>query len=160
MPKAQPTPQGYDELDHALISELAEHPDLSHKALAERLGVAESTCTYRLKRLREAKLIGPKRFQVDYARLGYPLRAVVMVFLARHSREVIEEFMSHTSKLPHVLSIMNLTGRADIILTVAVADGEQLGEFILDHITHLSYVRGTESHIVLGSREGEWIPSP
>lgn len=160
MSKPQAKIPGYDKLDHSLVEELSRDPDISHKALAAQLGIAESTCTYRLKRLRDAEILRPKQVQVDYAQLGYPLRAVVLVFLARHSREVIEEFMSHTAQLPHVLNIMNLTGRADIILTVAVADGEQLGEFILDHITHLPYVRGTESHIVLGSIDGNWIPSP
>lgn len=151
---------GYDALDYAIINALAEHPEISNKALAQKVQVAESTCTYRLRRLREAQIIGPRRFEIDYARLGYPLKAVVMVFLARHSREVVDEFANHVSTLPNVLSVVSLTGRADFLVTVAVKNGEQLGDFVLDHVTKLPSVRGTESHIIFGSREGTWIPSP
>lgn len=151
---------GYDDLDFALIDALSRQPDLSNRALAERLQVAESTCTYRLRRLRETGVIGAKRYQIDHARLGYPLKAIVMVYLARHSRAIVDEFMEHVAKLPNVLNVMNLTGRADFILTVAVADGDHLGNLVLDHVTKLPTVRATESHIVFSSRDGEWIPQP
>ena len=147
-----------DALDFEIVRALSEDPELSNKALASAVGIAESTCAYRLRRLRDAAVIRPRRLELDHAQLGYALRAVIMVFLANHSREVVDRFMSTMVESPHVEQVMNLTGRYDFMVTVAVADGEQLRAFVLDHVTVQPSVRGTETHIVFDRREGTWFP--
>lgn len=147
-----------DKLDFDLIGALSDDPGLTVKAVASRLGVAESTCAYRLRRLREARVIGPSRLDLDHAQLGYALRAVVMVFLTNHSRETVDRFMTSMVQAPNVLQVINLTGRYDFMLTLAVADAEELRTLVLDHVTVHPSVRGTETHIVFEMREGTWIP--
>lgn len=147
-----------DDLDYDIVRTLSRHPEMTNKGLAQQIGIPESTCTFRLRRLRDSGLIGPRRLELDHSRLGYPLKAVVLVFLTRHSREIVEEFMQHMVKQPNVLSVMNLTGRYDFMVTVAVADPEQLRTFVLDHVTVLPSVRGTETHIVFNVQNGQWLP--
>ncbi len=103
-------------------------------------------------------MIRPRRLELDHAQLGYSLNAVIMVVLTNHSREVVDRFMESMVQTPNVLQVMNLTGRYDFMVTVAVADGEQLRAFVLDHVTVHPSVRGTETHIIFDMREGEWIP--
>lgn len=158
MTKPQPAPAPLDDTDRALIAALSRDPRLRIRDLAARLGLAESTCAYRLRRLRESGVIGPDRLAVDHKRLGYGLQAIVLVFLARHNRDVVDEFTAHIVQQPHVLSVMNLTGRFDFMITVAVADAEELRRFVLDHVTVLPSVRGTETHIVFSVTPGEWVP--
>ncbi|MBN9612160.1 MAG: Lrp/AsnC family transcriptional regulator [Actinobacteria bacterium] len=148
-----------DSLDFEIVRVLSERPDLTNKAVAAALGIAESTCAYRVRKLRDSAVIRSRRLELDHTRLGYPLRAVIMVFLASHSREVVDRFMTSMVETPHVLQVMNLTGRYDFMITVAVADGEQLRGLVLDHITVQPAVRGTETHIVFDLRDGAWIPS-
>jgi len=156
--KAQGRSVALDRLDFEIVRVLSEDPDLTNKAVASAVGVAESTCAYRVRRLRDAAVIRPKRLELDHAQLGYALRAVVTVFLANHSREVVDRFMSTMAQTPNVVQVMNLTGRYDFMVIVAVADGEQLRSFVLDHVTVHPSVRGTETHIVFDMREGSWIP--
>ena len=156
--KAQGRSVALDRLDFEIVRVLSEDPDLTNKAVASAVGVAESTCAYRVRRLRDAAVIRPKRLELDHAQLGYALRAVVTVFLANHSREVVDRFMSTMAQTPNVVQVMNLTGRYDFMVIVAVADGEQLRSFVLDHVTVHPSVRGTETHIVFDLREGSWIP--
>ena len=147
-----------DRLDFEIVRVLSEDPDLTNKAVASAVGVAESTCAYRVRRLRDAAVIRPKRLELDHDQLGYALRAVVTVFLTKHSRDVVDRFMSTMAQTPNVVQVMNLTGRYDFMVIVAVADGEQLRSFVLDHVTVHPSVRGTETHIVFDMREGSWIP--
>lgn len=148
-----------DHLDFEIVRVLSEEPELTNKALAAALGVAESTCAYRLRRLRDSAVIRSRRLELDRTRLGYPLQAVIMVFLANHSREVVDRFMESMVETPNVIQVMNLTGRYDFMITVAVADGEQLRGLVLDRITVQPAVRGTETHIVFDMRDGAWIPA-
>lgn len=148
-----------DDLDFAIVRRLTDDPGLTNKSLAALLKIAESTCTYRVRRLRDSAVIKPRRLELDYAQLGYSLNAVVMVVLTNHSREVVDRFMESMVQAPNVLQVMNLTGRYDFMITVAVADGEQLRAFVLDHVTVHPSVRGTETHIIFDMREGVWVPA-
>lgn len=150
---------GLDSLDYLIVGALSAAPDLTNKALAEKLGVAESTCAYRRRRLRSSEVIGPSRIDVDHAQLGYALRAVITVQLSSHSRTVVDQFTQNMVNTPHVLQVLHLTGRADFMLTVAIRDGEELKDFILDHVTVHTSVSSTETHIVFSMHRGSWIPS-
>lgn len=158
MRNAQAPGIALDSLDFAIIRALSEQPAITNKALAAAVGSAESTCAFRVRKLRESGVIRPHRLEVDHRRLGYPLRAVVMVFMVSHSRENVERFMQAMVGTPNVIQVMNLTGRFDFMVTVAVADGDELQGIVLDHITTHPAVRGTETHIVFDVREGSWIP--
>lgn len=158
MPNPQRRSLDLDRTDFAIIRVLSGDAGLTNKALADRVGIAESTCAYRLRRLRDAQVIRPARIELDHAQLGYALRAVVMVFLTNHSREVVDRFMTSMVQAPNVLQVINLTGRYDFMLTLAVADADELRTFVLDHVTVHPSVRGTETHIVFDMREGAWIP--
>lgn len=148
-----------DDIDYRIVEVLSESPELSNRELAQRIELPESTCAYRLRRLREAKMIRPSRLVIDHAKLGYPLTAVIIVYLTHHTREVVERFMRSVSQAPGVLQVMNVAGRYDFMVTVAVADAEQLRLFVLDHVTVHQGVRGTETHIVFDKRDGEWVPT-
>lgn len=147
-----------DALDFEIVRLLSADPTRTNKTLAAELGVAESTCAYRVRRLRESAVIRPLRLELDHTQLGFSLHAVIMVVLSSHSREVVDRFMRSMVQTPNVLQVMNLTGRYDFLVTVAVHDAEQLRTFVLDHVTVHPSVRGTETHIIFDMREGSWTP--
>lgn len=158
MRNSQPARIAFDDLDFKIIRALSDDPNLTNRGVAEAVGVAESTCAYRVRRLRDAAVIHPRRLELDHAQLGYSLRALITVFLASHSREAVDRFMASMVRAPHVLQVMNLTGRYDFLVSVAVTDAEQLRNFVLDQVTVHPSVRGTETHIVFDKREGAWVP--
>jgi len=72
LPKTQAGAQaGLDETDLAVLRALALDADLTNKALAARLGLAESTCAYRIRALRDRGIIRGSRVQLA---LPYPGR--------------------------------------------------------------------------------------
>ena len=159
MSNLQRRPIELDQVDFEIIRVLSASPELTNRALGSAVGIAESTCAYRLRRLRDAQVIRPARVELDHAQLGYALNAVIMIVLTNHSRETVDRFMASMVRAPNVLQVMNLTGRYDFMVTVAVADAEQLRTFVLDHVTVHPSVRGTETHIIFDMREGEWVPA-
>lgn len=149
---------GIDALDYAIIRALSADAELTNKALARQLDIAESTCAYRIRRLRETGVIGARRLEIDYAKLGGGMRAVVIANLYRHTREAVDDFMDYIQRQPNVINAMNVTGRFDFIITVAVSDVDELRGFVLDHVTNVPQIRSTETLIVFDSRNGEWLP--
>ena len=75
-----------DEIDRHLVRELARDARQANNALAERVGIAPSTCLGRVRALRERGVIRGYHADVDQAALGRPLQAMIAVRLQSHAR--------------------------------------------------------------------------
>src|ERR1022692_1448697 len=65
-----------DEIDQIIVRELARDARIANNALAERVGIAPSTCLGRVRSLRERGVIRGYHADVDPAALGRPLQAM------------------------------------------------------------------------------------
>lgn len=154
MAKTQPS---LDSVDRRILRELSDHPDLTNKALATRLGLAESTCAYRVRALRDNGVITGRRLDVDARSLGYPLQAVIKVRLGSHSHEHVEKLYDDLVRTPGVIQAFHVAGADDFLLHVAVEDAEALRDFVLQHVTIHRVVRQTETQLVFELREGPGV---
>jgi DNA-binding Lrp family transcriptional regulator len=147
-----------DALDLRILAALCENAELPNKALATRLGQAESTCAYRIRAMREAGVIRGRRLVIDPAALGYPLQAVIKVRLGSHSQDHVTTLYDDLVRAPGVLQAFHVAGADDFHLHVAVADAEALRDLVLQHVTAHRVVRGTETHLVFEHRLGTGLP--
>lgn len=157
MAKIQPPAAALDSVDRGILRELGDNPELTNKALATRLGIAESTCAYRLRALRDNGVITGRRLDVDTRALGYPLQAVIKVRLGSHSKEHVEKLYDDLVRTPGVIQAFHVAGADDFHLYVAVEDAEALRDFVLQHVTVHRVVRQTETLLVFELREGPGV---
>ena len=110
-----------DDIDRAILAELAADGRLPNNALAERVGVAPSTCLTRTRALRECGAIRGFHAEVDPAALGLPLQALVSVRLTAHERAAVDAFRARSVRLPGVVSVFHVAGAEDYVLHVRAA---------------------------------------
>ena len=128
-----------DDVDIAILEALVDVARLANNRLAERLGIAPSTCLARVRALRRSGVLKGFHADVDLAALGRPLQAMIAVRLTVHHREQIEGFTRAVRELPGVLSVFHVAGVNDYLVWVAAADAQDLREFVVDHLaTHPS----------------------
>lgn len=155
------TPAPLDDVDLVILGALLADAAVTVKALAHRLGLAESTAAYRIRALRERGVIRGTRLVVDLAALGRPLEAIVKVRLQSHSQELVIALYDDLVTVPGVLRVYHVAGADDFHLYVAVADAQALRDLVLDHITVHRVVRSTETQLVFELREGTaLLPRP
>jgi DNA-binding Lrp family transcriptional regulator len=131
MPAAAPGGGGdLDEIDQHIVRELARDARLANNALAERVGIAPSTCLGRVRSLRERGVIRGYHADVDPAALGRPLQAMIAVRLQSDARGRIRGFAADVARLPEVLNVFFLAGKDDFLLHVAAASTAALREFV------------------------------
>src|SRR3954471_21214927 len=89
-----------DRVDGRLLAEVARDARLPNNALAERVGIGPSTCSLRLKRLREVGAI--RGFHADIApeALGRPIQAMIAVRVQPNARASIGDYTSRLARLP------------------------------------------------------------
>jgi len=117
-------------VDRHIVWELARDARLPNNALAERAGIAPSTCLGRVRSLRERGVIRGYHADVDPAALGRPLQAMIAVRLQSNARGRIRGFVADVAGLPEVLNVFFLAGKDDFLLHVAAASTTSLRDFV------------------------------
>jgi DNA-binding Lrp family transcriptional regulator len=140
-----------DRVDCQLLRELQANARMSNKELAEKVGLAPSTCLERLRRLRERGILKGFHADVDLNALGRRTQAMIAVRLGAHSRAQIDAFHEHVLALPESLAVLHVSGGDDYLLHVAVRDTEDLRRFVLD-LTSRQEVAHVETHLVFDYR--------
>src|ERR1700760_3514642 len=119
-----------DDIDRHIVRELARDARIANNALAERVGIAPSTCLGRVRSLRERGVIRGYHADVDPAALGRPLQAMIAVRLQAHARGRIRGFVAEVARLPEVLNVFFLAGKDDFLLHVAAASTQALRDLV------------------------------
>ena len=121
-----------DEIDRRIVLELARDARLPNNTLAQRVGVAPSTCLARVRTLRDRGVIRGYHADVDPAALGRPLQAMIAVRLQATARGHIRRFVADVARRGEVLNVFFLAGKDDFLLHVAAASTEALRVFVED----------------------------
>ncbi len=146
-----------DELDVEILAALSTRADVTNKALAQQLGLAESTCAHRVRSLRDRGVIRDSHVRLDVAALGYPLEAIIKVRLANHTGDKVNALFEALVATPRVLQVFHVAGVDDFLVHVAVQDAAALRDIVLEHITVHPVVRGTETQLVFELRDGRGV---
>lgn len=137
-----------DQTDLLILGLLQKSARISNKRLAERVGLAPSTCLERVRRLIELGVVRGFHADVDLSHMGIGLQAMIAVRLHRHSRELVESFRNHVLALPEVCSVYHVAGGDDFLVHVAVQDADHLRDLALDAFTTRPEVDHIETRLI------------
>ena len=149
--------QDLDPIDDALVRELVRDGRRPNNALAERAGIAASTALARVRLLMQRGVIRGVHADVDPARVGRPVQAVIALRLRTHDSTHVLGFARRVSRLPEVIQVFHVSGTEDFLVHVAVATTESLRDFALDSLTSDPTVAAAETHLVFEHRRGGFM---
>jgi len=144
-----------DRTDCEILAELQKNARLSNKELAARIGLAPSSCLERVRRLSASGVLRGYHAQVDPAALGIGLEAMVAIRIAKHSRELIDDFQHHVSGIAEVIATYHVGGANDFLIHVAVRDAGHLRTLVLDSLSTRPEVVHIETSLVF-EHEYRW----
>ncbi|CAB3758589.1 Lrp/AsnC family transcriptional regulator [Paraburkholderia solisilvae] len=138
-----------DKIDRALLAALQTDGRMSNAKLAEAVGLSETPCARRLKRLESDGYI--ERYRADLSRraLGLGVFAFVYVRFAVHDKSLSGRFEREIQAIPRILSCHNVSGTADYVLQVVARDLDDYGSFMRDQLRGLPGVTAMESALSL-----------
>jgi DNA-binding Lrp family transcriptional regulator len=148
----------FDSVTRALLSELQKDARQTNKALAQKVGVAPSTCLERVRELQSRGVIRGFRAVVDPASVGRPMEAILSLQQRAAQRHAIESLLEDCSARPETVRVMALTGTTDFIVHVAVRDMNHLRDLVWS-LTERPEVARVQSSLVFAHVEGpEMVP--
>lgn len=144
---------GLDDTDRRILAELVADGRMSVNSLAERVGVSRATAYSRLERLQGSGIIRGFRAEVDPAKAGLPVAALILANVEQHAwQEARDELL----RLPGLEYLAFTSGGFDMVLLVRVPDVVALRDVVLVRLHGSPHVRSTQTIFVLDeSRPGQ-----
>lgn len=137
------------DLDERILDLLRDDGRMSNSALAQALGIAQSTAHARVRALMNRGIITGFTTSVDQERLGLALQAIIGVTLRPGARrESIERFSEEIRGLEQVLQLFFVGSADDFIIHVAVRDTAALRQFVVENLSGHASVASTRTSIV------------
>ena len=138
-----------DETDRRLLEVLAVEARIANNALAERVGIAPSTCLGRVRAMVASGVIRGFYADIDPEAVGRPLQAIIAVRLQADARDVIHSFATRLSAMSDVQNVFFVAGGQDFFLRVATRDIAELRRFVLVNLSGSREVASTETNVIL-----------
>ncbi|ODT60510.1 MAG: transcriptional regulator [Phenylobacterium sp. SCN 69-14] len=111
-----------DAIDRRILRELQTDATIPVAELAERVGLSQTPCWKRVKRLTDEGVIARKVALLDRDKLDLGLVVFVSLKTSRHDEAWLAQFARGASALPEVVEIYRLAGETDYLLKVVVSD--------------------------------------
>lgn len=137
-----------DEIDRRILAEMQINGRITNAELADKVGVAPSTCIARVRNLISRGVISGFTALVDPRSLGLGLEVLVSVTVRSGARQRISELADELRELPEVLQLFFLGGVEDFIIHLAARDSDHVRDFVLEHLSEHPAVSSTRTSLV------------
>jgi Lrp/AsnC family transcriptional regulator for asnA, asnC and gidA len=143
-----------DAIDFRIIDLLSKDSSSTFVDIAKHIGVSDATIHIRVRRLREAVIIGNFTISVDNKRLGYDH----LVFMGVNvGPGFAEEVANGLSTIDEILEIHEMHNRFDLLLKIRAKNLDELREIVVNKIRSLPHILEAELMTILKTRKEEQI---
>jgi DNA-binding Lrp family transcriptional regulator len=140
-----------DDVDRAMLAELASDGRLAVRALAERLHISRTNAYARLERLLAEGVITGFGAKIDPRRAGLGTSAYIMVTVEQTSWRTMA---TDLHEIPYVDHVALVGGDFDILLLVRTPDNTTLRDVVLERLQALEGVRSTRTWLIFEELPG------
>ncbi|SAL31414.1 AsnC family transcriptional regulator [Caballeronia turbans] len=150
-----------DRIDRAMLAALQQDGRMPVAKLAERVGLSETPCARRLKRLESEGYIDGYRAVLSRKALQLGVVAFAQVRFSVHDRALSDRFEREIQGIPRIVSCHNISGTADYLLQIIARDLDEYGVFMRDILRTLPGVTAVESMLSLREvKRDSGVPVP
>ena len=118
-----------DDLDRKILRELQRDASQSLDDIARTVGSSKTPVWNRIRKMREAGVVGRQTAILDAEKLGFEACFFVLIRTSAHEADWQERFLKALQSRPEVLEAHRLAGDIDYILKVQVRNARAYDEF-------------------------------
>ena len=135
-----------------LLFELSKDGNISVPTLSKKLGISASVLYSRIKRLVRKKVIKKFTIEIDDFLLGIGIKASVGI---NRDPKLKIQIYKKLLEIAEVVSIIEVTGRFDIMIRVYAKDLEDLHTVVIEKIGKIDGIQNTETFVELQKTDKE-----
>lgn len=148
--------QRFDDLDMKILSELTKDASISIPQLGKKLNINSSVLYSRIKRLMKRELIRKFTVIINESQLGINIKATVGI---NRDPKLKEPIHNELMKIREIRSLIEVTGRFDIILSVYTRTLEELHKVVIERIGKIEGIQAIETFVEMQRTDKEPVYS-
>ncbi|WP_309133135.1 Lrp/AsnC family transcriptional regulator [Brevibacterium sp.] len=142
------------EVDLAILRVLSSDARISNKDLAERVGLAPSTCLGRVNALKSRGVITGFRAEINYEMLGLHVFGMIAVRVTPLGRSQLNQLIERLLGVAATLEVFQVSGERDLLVHIATAHPTGLHRYIEEHLSD-QLIAHTQTSLVFGHHRAE-----
>jgi len=135
-----------DEHDLKILYELVNNAAISVPTMSKKIGINTSVIYSRIKRLLKLGVIKKYTIVIDNSKLGININAIVGINRDPKTKQIVYE---EIRKIPQIISISEVSGRFDMLVTIGVSNLEELHDVVINKIGRIDGILNTETFVEL-----------
>jgi Lrp/AsnC family leucine-responsive transcriptional regulator len=135
-----------DRVEKSILEQLQRDGRSSNVELAEKVGLSESPCFRRVKKLEESGLIAGYKAVLDQRQLGLQVTAFVQVSLGAHNEHQQRDFLACVEAEEHIVECHAMSGSSDFLLKVLARSMDHFSDLSMQRILRYPGVQNIESN--------------
>jgi Lrp/AsnC family transcriptional regulator, regulator for asnA, asnC and gidA len=139
-----------------ILSELTKDASISIPQLSKKLNINSSVLYSRIKRLTKRELIRKFTVVINESQLGINIKATVGI---NRDPKLKEPIHNELIKIPEIRSLIEVTGRFDIILSVFTRTLEELHKVVIERVGKIEGIQATETFVEMQRTDKEPVYS-
>ena len=140
---------GLDAIDWRILARLQDDARISNVDLAREANLSPSPCLSRVRALEEGRIISRYVTLLDPLKIGLTVSVFIQVSLEKQMRNALDTFEASVLARDEVMECYLMTGDADYLLRVVVADVQSIERFIVDYLAKIPGVASIKSSFAL-----------
>lgn len=135
----------FDPIDLLILKELTADARIPFTQLSQKLKVSNTLIHQRVKKLKEAGIIGKAIYRIEPSILGYQTSAYTQILLT--NSKLHREVEAELQKIPEIVECVNISGRYALLVKIYARNNRHLRDVIYERILTIEGVEGTNSTI-------------
>ena len=138
-----------DNIDKKILEELQKNSSQPLSELSKKVGLSNTPCWNRIKKLEEEKIIKSKSIIIDNKKINLPITVFLSISIQNHTEEWLINFEKIVNKYDQIIEVHRLTGsNSDYQITILSPSIEEYDKFQQKLIKEIQCTNMT-SHISL-----------
>ena len=119
-----------DLIDKKILKELQKDSSIPLSKLASKVGLSNTPCWNRIKKMEEEKIIVSKSIILDNKKINLPITVFLSISIQNHSSSWLKNFDKIINKYDEIIEVHRLTGsNRDYQLTILSSSIEEYDKF-------------------------------
>jgi len=144
-----------DEIDLKIIKILQEDGRMTNLELSAKIGLSPGPTLERVKKLEKSKVIEGFHARLNKKKVGLGVSVMIQVSLSRQVENVINKFIHKVMKINEIVECYQITGNADYLIKVVVADIPAFEKLIADKFSKFDEIGQMHTMLIISEVKNE-----
>ena len=119
-----------DNIDKKILEELQKNSSQPLSELSKKVGLSNTPCWNRIKKLEEEKIIKSKSIILDNKKINLPITVFLSISIQNHTEAWLKNFQKIVNKYDQIIEVHRLTGsNSDYQITILSPSIEEYDRF-------------------------------